>query len=80
MLQAAGYDNPVALMQLAYDVEYRIASFDNSEEATTCETILETPSLQLQPRDCSLGTRATTAVSTQAILNLALFAKRRRPS
>ncbi len=46
MLQAAGYDNPVALMQLAYDVEYRIASFDNSEEAATCETILETPSLQ----------------------------------
>ncbi len=35
MLQAAGYDNAVTLMQLAYDVEYRIASFDNSEEATT---------------------------------------------
>jgi hypothetical protein len=38
MLQAAGYDNAVAVMQLAYDVEYRIASFDNSEEATTCGT------------------------------------------
>jgi len=38
MLKAAGYDNPVHLMQLAYDVEYRIASFDNSEDSQTCAT------------------------------------------
>jgi hypothetical protein len=36
MLQAAGYDDPATIMQHAYDVEYRIASFDNSEEPTTC--------------------------------------------
>lgn len=36
MLQAAGYSDAVRLMQMAYDVEYRIASFDNSEEASAC--------------------------------------------
>ncbi len=34
MLQAAGYDDAARIMQMAFDVEYRIASFDNSEEAS----------------------------------------------
>ena len=47
MLKAAGYSDPVHLMQLAYDVEYRIASFDNSEEISTCAAASSFPAIFL---------------------------------
>jgi hypothetical protein len=52
MLKAAGYSDPVHLMQLAYDVEYRIASFDNSEEISTCAAASSFPAIEAAQFRC----------------------------